>query len=89
MNEKTETDAFPDRLSTNPSSPYYNEELLSRDVGIRFKGAEKTNVEEYCISEGWIRVAVGATRDRAGNPLTIKLQGPVEPYLQPAPDAGE
>ena len=83
------TDTLPDRLANNPKSPYYNAELLERGVGIRFKGVEKTNVEEYCISEGWIRVAVGATRDRAGNPLTIKLQGPVEPYLQPAPDAGE
>ena len=83
------SDEFPDRLSTDPDSPYHNAEILARDVGIKFAGAEKTNVEEYCISEGWIRVAVGATRDRAGNPLTIKLQGPVEPYLQPAPDAGE
>jgi hypothetical protein len=83
------TDTLPDRLANNPKSPYYNAELLERGVGIKFKGVEKTNVEEYCISEGWIRVAVGATRDRAGNPLTIKLQGPVEPYLQPAPDAGE
>ena len=83
------SDTLPDRLANNPKSPYYNAELLERGVGIRFKGVEKTNVEEYCISEGWIRVAVGATRDRAGNPLTIKLQGPVEPYLQPAPDAGE
>ena len=83
------TDTLPDRLANNPKSPYYNAELLERGVGIRFKGVEKTNVEEYCISEGWIRVAVGATRDRAGNPLTIKLQGPVEPYLQPAPEAGE
>jgi hypothetical protein len=83
------TDTLPDRLANNPKSPYYNADLLERGVGIRFKGVEKTNVEEYCISEGWIRVAVGATRDRAGNPLTIKLQGLVEPYLQPAPDAGE
>ena len=82
MNEKTETDAFPDRLSTNPSSPYYNEELLSRDVGIRFKGAEKTNVEEYCVSENWIRVAAGKALDRYGNPLTIKLTGKVEPYFK-------
>ena len=83
------TDTLPDRLANNPKSPYYNAELLERGVGIRFKGVEKTNVEEYCISEGWIRVAVGATRDRAGNPLTIKLQGSVEPYLQPAPQVGE
>ena len=84
MNEKNKTtsDAFPDRLSTNPSSPYYNEELLSRDVGIRFKGAEKTNVEEYCISEGWVRVTAGNAKDRYGNPLTIKVHGPVEPYFR-------
>ena len=83
MNEKNETmsDQFPDRLSTNPKSPYYNEELLSRDVGIRFKGAEKTNVEEYCISEGWVRVTAGNAKDRYGNPLTIKVHGPVEPYF--------
>jgi hypothetical protein len=84
VSEKTETtsDAFPDRLSTNPSSPYYNEELLSRDVGIRFKGAEKTNVEEYCISEGWIRVPAGKTVDRRGQPLMIKLKGQVEPFYK-------
>ena len=87
MNEKNETmgDAFPDRLSTNPKSPYYNEELLQRDVGIRFKGAEKTNVEEYCISEGWIRVAAGNAKDRFGKPLTIKLKGKVEPYFKATP----
>ena len=76
------SDTLPDRLAINPKSPYYNAEVLERGVGIRFKGVEKTNVEEYCISEGWIRVAVGSTRDRAGNPLTIKLQGPVEPYFR-------
>ena len=75
-------DTFPDRLSVNPTSPHYNAEVLQRDVGIRFNGKEKTNVEEYCISEGWIRVAVGKTVDRKGNPLTIKLAGKVEPYLQ-------
>ena len=76
------TDTPPDRLSNNPNSPYYNEELLSRDVGIRFKGAEKTNVEEYCVSEGWVRVAAGKALDRHGNPLTIKLKGKVEPYFR-------
>jgi hypothetical protein len=76
------TTSLPDRLSTNPKSPYYDEALLSRGVGIRFDGQEKTNVEEYCVSEGWIRVAVGRTVDRKGNPLTIKLSGKVEPYLQ-------
>ena len=77
-------DAFPDRLSVNPASPYYNEEILRRDVGIRFNGKEKTNVEEYCISEGWIRVEAGKAKDRYGNPLTIKLSGKVEPYFKDA-----
>lgn len=72
----------PDRLSTNPKSPHYDEAVLARDVGIRFRGEEKTNVEEYCVSEGWIRVAAGNARDRHGNPLTIKLTGPVEPYFR-------
>jgi hypothetical protein len=73
---------FPDRLSVDPRSPHHDAELLNRGVGIRFNGAEKTNVEEYCISEGWVRVAVGKTLDRKGNPLTIKLQGKVEPYVK-------
>jgi hypothetical protein len=75
-------DQLPDRLSTDPKSPYYNEAVLSRDVGIRFKGVEKTNVEEYCVSEGWVRVTAGAAKDRYGNPLTIKVHGPVEPYFR-------
>jgi hypothetical protein len=75
-------DTPPDRLSVDPTSPYYDEAVLRRDVGIRFKGAEKTNVEEYCVSEGWIRVAAGNAKDRHGNPLTIKLKGAVEPYFR-------
>ncbi len=84
MNEKNEamTDQLPDRLSNDPRSPYYNEAVLARDVGIRFKGIEKTNVEEYCVSEGWVRVTAGAAKDRYGNPLTIKVYGPVEPYFR-------
>jgi len=74
----------PDRLSTDPNSPYYDAALLERGVGIRFDGKEKTNVEEYCVSEGWIKVAAGNARDRKGNPLTIKLNGPVEPYFKDA-----
>ena len=81
-NDETPGEVFPDRLSTNPKSPYYNEAVLSRDVGIRFKGVEKTNVEEYCVSEGWVRVTAGAAKDRYGNPLTIKLTGAVEPYFK-------
>jgi hypothetical protein len=76
------SEPFPDRLSVNPGSPYYNEEILRRDVGIRFNGKEKTNVEEYCISEGWVRVGAGKAKDRHGNPLTIKLTGTVEPYFK-------
>ena len=75
-------DTPPDRLSTDPRSPYFNAEVLASDVGIRFKGAEKTNVEEYCVSEGWVRVAAGKALDRYGNPLTIKLTGKVEPYFR-------
>ncbi len=78
------TDAPPDRLSVDPASPFYDADLLARGVGIRFKGVEKTNVEEYCVSEGWVRLAVGNTRDRRGQPLTVKLQGPVEPYFRDA-----
>jgi hypothetical protein len=73
---------LPDRLSTDPRSPYYNADVLARDVGIRFKGIEKTNVEEYCVSEGWVRVPAGAAKDRYGNPLMIKVSGPVEPYFR-------
>ena len=76
------SDDLPDRLSASPNSPYYNEELLARGVGVRFKGVEKTNVEEYCVSEGWVRLAVGKGVDRKGNPMTVKLQGPVEPYIK-------
>lgn len=74
------TDTLPDRLSTDPASPHHDPSLLERGIGIRFNGAEKTNVEEYCVSEGWIRVAAGAARDRKGNPMTLKLKGAVEPY---------
>src|SRR5437879_8884675 len=84
VNEKDDamTDQLPDRLSTDPESPYYNADVLARDVGIRFKGVEKTNVEEYCVSEGWVRVTAGNAKDRHGNPLTIKVHGPVEPYFR-------
>ena len=84
------TDTPPDRLSSNPRSPFFNEALLSRGIGIRFKGAERKDVEEYCISEGWIRVAPGKKVDRHGQPLALKLSGPVEAWFEnPAPDAGD
>ena len=73
---------LPDRLAINPKSPYYDAALLERGVGILFKGVERTDVEEYCVSEGWVRVAVGKKTDRFGQPLTIKLQGEVAPFLR-------
>ena len=75
---------LPDRLSLDPRSPHHDAALLERGVGIRFNGSERTNVEEYCISEGWIRVVAGKSLDRRGNPMTMKLQGTVEPYLMDA-----
>jgi hypothetical protein len=81
------TDNLPDRLSNDPRSPHHDPSILERGVGIRFNGVEKHNVEEYCVSEGWIRVAVGKTVDRHGMPLTIKLRGKVEPYLRDEPPA--
>ncbi len=83
------TDALPDRLSVNPKSPWHDAALLERGIGVRFKGVDRTNVEEYCVSEGWVRLAVGSTVDRKGNPLTIKMQGPVEPYFREAEPEAE
>lgn len=83
------TDTPPDRLSTNPRSAHFDMETLQRGIGIRFKDRVRNDVEEYCISEGWIRVAAGKTRDRHGQPLTIKLSGPVEAWFENAPAAPE
>jgi hypothetical protein len=80
------TVSFPDRLSVDPNSPHYDEAILSHDVGIRFDGKEKTNVEEYCVSEGWIKVSAGTAKDRFGRPMTIKLRGLVEPYIRGSED---
>jgi hypothetical protein len=79
------SDTPPDRLSLDPRSPYFDETLLSRGVGIKLNGNEKTGVMEYCISEGWIRVAAGRSRDRYGQPMTIRLNGTVEPYFENPP----
>lgn len=82
------SDTPPDRLSVNPDSPHYDAAALERGVGVRFKGVEKTNVDEYCVSENWVRLSVGKTVDRHGNAMTVKLQGTVEPYFQDiAPEA--
>ena len=75
-------DTPPDRLSLNPRSPFFDGELLRRGIGIRFKGRERSDVEEYSVSEGWIRVAAGRSLDRFGQPMTVKLKGEVEPFFQ-------
>jgi hypothetical protein len=84
IDDTSTPDTPPDRLAVDPRSPHYDAAVLQRDVGIRFNGREKTNVEEYCVSEGWIRVPAGKAKDRYGNPLTIKLTGTVEPYFKDA-----
>ena len=76
------SDQPPDHLSTDPRSPFFNAAALQRNVGVRFKGVERFDIEEYCISENWVRAPVGKTRDRRGNPLTIKLTGPVEAWFK-------
>ena len=75
------TDTLPDRLSTDPRSPHYDATVLERGIGIRFNGVEKTNVEEYCVSEGWVRLPVGKSLDRRGQPMTMKVKGEVVPYF--------
>ena len=75
-------DLPPDRLSIHPFSDFYDVDALQRGIGIRFKGEKRTTVEEYCISEGWIKVQAGKARDRKGNPLLIKLSGPVEAWFE-------
>jgi hypothetical protein len=82
MTDAPETTALPDRLCVNPRSPFYNEDILLKGIGVRFKGEEKTNVEEYCISEGWVKLALGNKVDRKGNPLTITQKGPVEVWVK-------
>ena len=80
------SDTLPDRLCNDPKSPFFDQELLERGVGIRFNGVERNNVEEYCVSEGWVRVVAGKSVDRRGNPMTVKLKGTVEPFFR-APSA--
>ncbi|MXP25778.1 DUF3297 family protein [Altererythrobacter indicus] len=80
------SDVPPDRLAINPRSEFFDADKLQRGIGIRFKDVVRTNVDEYCISEGWVRVQAGKTMDRKGNPLTIKLKGPVEAWYE---DLGE
>ncbi|KZF07180.1 MULTISPECIES: DUF3297 family protein [Rhodococcus] len=84
MPEDQNVDVPPNRLSIDPRSPFYNEEVLQRDVGIRFNGVEKTSVREYNVTEGWVRVEVPTAKDRFGNPMLVKLKGTVEPYFRGA-----
>ena len=72
----------PDRLSNDPRSKFHDEALLERGIGIRFNGEERHNVEEYCVSEGWIRVQAGRALDRHGQPMTMKIRGKVEAWFR-------
>jgi hypothetical protein len=85
------TDVPPDHLSVDPSSPFYDAAALARGIGVRFRGVERRDVEEYCVSEKWIRAAAGKALDRRGQPLVIKMTGAVEPYFLASPggDAGD
>jgi hypothetical protein len=87
MTEATQAPTLPDRLSVDPRSPHHVAAIFEHDVGIRFNGKERFDVEEYCISEGWIRVPVGKTVDRKGRALTVKIKGVVEAFYKPAPTA--
>ena len=82
----TGLDAPPDRLCVHANSPHFDETVLRRGVGIRFKGRQRHDIEEYSISEGWVRVQAGKTVDRKGQPLMLKLNGPVEAWFE---DLGE
>lgn len=83
------SDTPPDRLSNDPRSKFHDPALLGRGIGIRFKGEQRHNVDEYCISEGWVRVAAGKALDRRGQPMTMKLQGPVEAWFLDTADGRE
>jgi hypothetical protein len=80
MNDTTSLPALPDRLSSNPKSPYHREEIFENNIGILLNGKERTNVEEYCISEGWVKVPSPKALDRRGQPLLITLKGTVEAF---------
>lgn len=82
MNEEAHPQALPDRLSTNPRSPHHVAALFERDIGIRLNGKERSDVEEYCISEGWVKVPAGKTKDRKGQALLITLKGEVEAFYR-------
>jgi hypothetical protein len=76
------SDTPPDHLAAHPASAFHDAAALERGVGVRFKTKERTDVDEYCVSEGWIRVSLGKKVDRRGVPLTLKLTGPVEVWYR-------
>ena len=80
MNDTKSLLALPDRLSSNPRSPHYVEEIFENNIGIKLNGKERTNVEEYCISEGWVKTPSPKALDRRGQPLLITLKGTVEAF---------
>lgn len=82
-------DTPPDRLSIHPGHPDHDAAVLDRGVGIRFNGQERTNIVEYCVSEGWVKMAVGKALDRHGNAMAMKVNGVVEPYFLDAPGADD
>jgi hypothetical protein len=82
MNEDATQPALPDRLSTDPRSPHHLAAVFEHEVGIRLNGRERTDVEEYCISEGWVKVPAGRTVDRKGKPVLITLKGKVEVFYR-------
>ncbi|MEJ7807074.1 MAG: DUF3297 family protein [Telluria sp.] len=82
MNDTTTLPPLPDRLSIDPRSPFHDAAAFEREVGIKFNDKERQNVEEYCISEGWIKVAAGKAVDRRGQPMLIKLKGKVEAFYK-------
>ena len=82
MNPSTEMPPLPDRLSVDPRSPHHVAAVFEHDIGIRLNDKEHINVEEYCISEGWVKVPAGKALDRKGQPLMIKLKGKVEPFYK-------
>ncbi len=82
MTESASRPALPDRLSIHPRSPHHNADIFQYDIGIRLDGKERFDVEEYCISEGWVKVAAGKAVDRRGQPLLITLKGSVEAFYR-------
>ena len=80
----TDTPDLPDRLSADPRSPHHNAAVFERDIGVHFNGKERFDVQEYCVSEGWIKIPAGKAIDRRGQPLLMKLKGTVAVFYRPA-----